>query len=74
MDIAAHQHFAWLARSFGRTDYLPLAPEDLAALSAAGEYVDKYPGTHLFKEGTDATAATTPGTALPKPTLSPVPT
>jgi len=57
MDVAEHQHFAWLARSFGRTDYLPLAPDDLAALSSAGEYVDKYPGTHLFKEGTDATAA-----------------
>ncbi len=57
MDVAEHQHFAWLARSFGRTDYLPLAPEDLAALSTAGEYVDKYPGTHLFKEGSEATAA-----------------
>ena len=57
MDSAEHQHFAWLARSFGRTDYLPLSAEDLAALSQAGEYVDKYPGTHLFKEGSDATAA-----------------
>jgi CRP-like cAMP-binding protein len=57
MDVAEHQHFAWLARSFGRTDYLPLAPADLAALSTAGEYVDKYPGTHLFKEGTEAAAA-----------------
>jgi CRP-like cAMP-binding protein len=57
MDIAEHQHFAWLARSFGRTDYLPLAPDDLAALSQAGEYIDRYPGTHLFKEGADATAA-----------------
>ena len=57
MDVAEHQHFAWLARSFGRTDYLPLAPDDLAALSKAGEYVDKYPGTHLFKEDTDSTAA-----------------
>ena len=57
MDVAEHQHFAWLARSFGRTDYLPLAPADLSALSKAGEYVDKYPGTHLFKEGTEAAAA-----------------
>ena len=51
MDVAEHQHFAWLARSFGRTDYLPLTPDDLGALSSAGEYVEKYPGTHLFEEG-----------------------
>jgi CRP-like cAMP-binding protein len=57
MDSADQQHFAWLARSFGRTDYLPLAPADLDALAGAGEYVDKYPGTHLFREGSDATAA-----------------
>ena len=57
MDNAEHQHFAWLARSFGRTDYLPLSPEDLHALSGAGEYVEKYPGTHLFREGSAATAA-----------------
>lgn len=57
MDTADHQHFAWLARSFGRTDYLPLAADDLEALSGAGDYVDKYPGTHLFKEGDAAEAA-----------------
>ena len=57
MDNAEHQHFAWLARSFGRTDYLPLNPADLRALGGAGEYVEKYPGTHLFKEGTEADAA-----------------
>jgi CRP-like cAMP-binding protein len=57
MDSAEHQHFAWLARSFGRSDYLPLTPHDFAALSQAGEYVEKYPGTHLFKEGGDAKAA-----------------
>ena len=57
MDIAEHQHFAWLARSFGRTDYLPLTAKDLDALGAAGEYVDKYPGTHLFKEGEESIAA-----------------
>ncbi len=57
MDIAEHQHFAWLARSFGRTDYLPLTAEDLDALGAAGEYVDKYPGTHLFREGEESIAA-----------------
>ena len=57
MDVAEHQHFAWLARSFGRTDYLPLTVEDLDALGAAGEYVDKYPGTHLFREGEESIAA-----------------
>jgi CRP-like cAMP-binding protein len=57
MDTAENQHFAWLARSFGRTDYLPLTPDDLDALADAGSYVEKYPGTHLFKEGEDSTAA-----------------
>ena len=57
MGSAEYQHFAWLARSFGRTDYLPLTPADLEALADAGSYVDKYPGTHLFKEGQDANAA-----------------
>jgi CRP-like cAMP-binding protein len=57
MDTAEYQHFAWLARSFGRTDYLPLTPADLDALGDAGSYVEKYPGTHLFKEGDDSIAA-----------------
>ena len=57
MDTAENQHFAWLARSFGRTDYLPLSADDLEALSGAGSYVEKYPGTHLFKEGDDSVAA-----------------
>lgn len=57
MDTAEYQHFAWLARSFGRTDYLPLTSSDLEALTDAGSYVDKYPGTHLFKEGEESNAA-----------------
>jgi CRP-like cAMP-binding protein len=57
MDPAEYRHFAWLARSFGRTDYLPLTPADLEALAGAGTYVEKYPGTHLFKEGEDSIAA-----------------
>ncbi len=57
VDNAEQQHFAWLARSFGRTDYLPLTSDDLEALADAGSYVQKYPGTHLFKEGTPADAA-----------------
>ncbi len=57
MDVVEEQHLAWLARSFGRTDYLPLSSTDLAALSGAGAYVEQYPGTHLFKEGEDSTAA-----------------
>lgn len=45
------QQFAWLAKDFGRTDYLPLSPADLDALAQAGQFVEKYPGTHLFKQG-----------------------
>ena len=54
---ADRQHYAWLARSFGRTDYLMMSPQDLDALAGAGEMVSKYPGTHLFKEGNSADAA-----------------
>ncbi|MDH3260648.1 MAG: Crp/Fnr family transcriptional regulator [Acidimicrobiia bacterium] len=50
-------HFAWLARCFGKTDYLPLSPTDLAALSHAGSFIDKYQGTHLFREGEPAVHA-----------------
>ncbi len=57
MTTADQQHLAWLARTFGRTDYLPLSPDDLAALSQAGELIEKYPGTHLFREGQPADAA-----------------
>jgi len=51
------EHFAWLARDFGRTDYLPLTAADLDALAKTGGYVEKYPGTHLFREGAPSTAA-----------------
>lgn len=54
---ADQQHLAWLARSFGRRDYLPLSASDLEVLSRAADIVKKYPGTHLFKEGSAATAA-----------------
>jgi CRP-like cAMP-binding protein len=56
-DTADLQHHTWLARSFGRTDYLLLSPDDLGALDAAGEYVTRYPGTHLFRQGEDSVAA-----------------
>lgn len=54
MDDRNRKHFAWLARSFGRTGYLPLRESDLEALSQTGELIDKYPGTHLFKEEDDS--------------------
>jgi CRP-like cAMP-binding protein len=57
VSTAEYQHFAWLARSFGRTDYLPLTVADLDALADAGSYVEKYPGTHLFKEGEESRSA-----------------
>ena len=57
MDAAEQQHHAWLARSFGRTDYLPLSESELSALASAGEHVEKYPGTHLFREGEEAHTA-----------------
>jgi CRP-like cAMP-binding protein len=54
---ADQQHMAWLARSFGSSDYAPLARSDLEVLIAAAEMVSKYPGTHLFREGEPADAA-----------------
>jgi len=44
------QHAAWLAKSLGRTDYLPMRRDDAVALAEAGEIVSKYKGTHLFRE------------------------
>ncbi len=54
---ADQQHLAWLARSFGRPDYLPLARRDLELLADSGEVISRYPGTHLFREGEQATAS-----------------
>lgn len=56
MQNADQQHLAWIARSFGRPDYLPLTAEDLGLLNDVSEVVSKYPGTHLFKEGQEASA------------------
>ncbi len=55
-DAFDEQHLAWIARSFGRPDYLPLVAEDLKLLSDTAETLSKYPGTHLFKEGETAAA------------------
>lgn len=48
---------AWLARSFGRPDYLPLGVADLHAISGAGTVSAFETDAHLFKEGGEATAA-----------------
>lgn len=57
MEKLGDQHAAWLARTFGRTDYLPLTREDAMALSQAGTIVDKYKGSHLFREGDQSASA-----------------
>ncbi|HEY5578671.1 MAG TPA: Crp/Fnr family transcriptional regulator [Acidimicrobiia bacterium] len=54
---ADQQHLAWVARSFGRPDYLPLGPDDLGALASVGAVVTRYPGTHLFRQSQPAIAA-----------------
>lgn len=56
MDVLLDQHAAWLAKSLGRTDYLPLRPEDAVALADSGSLFDKYEGTYLFREGDRADA------------------
>jgi CRP-like cAMP-binding protein len=57
MSTAQNQHLAWMARSFGRPDYLPLGPDDVAALQNVAEPISRYTGSHLFKEGEPAVAA-----------------
>jgi CRP-like cAMP-binding protein len=57
MNIAQDQHMAWLARSFGRPDYLPLTPEDVETLKSVAEPISRFKGSHLFKEGEAAAAA-----------------
>lgn len=57
MDERERRYFAWLARSFGRTDYLPLRETDLEALAATGEVIEKYPGTHLFRQSEESVHA-----------------
>lgn len=57
MGQAEQQHLDWLARSFGRPDYAPLDRADVELIRRVGEMVNKYPGTHLFREGDDPQAA-----------------
>lgn len=52
-----NQHLAWLARSFGRPDYLPLTPQDLEVLRGCAEPIRCRIGSHLFRQGEPATAA-----------------
>ncbi|MEX2279225.1 MAG: Crp/Fnr family transcriptional regulator [Acidimicrobiia bacterium] len=56
-DLAADQHLAWLARSFGRPDYLPLTAADLEVLAGSAELVKRFRGSHLFRQGEPAVAA-----------------
>jgi CRP-like cAMP-binding protein len=51
MTQADQQHMAWLARAFGRSDYMPLSTQDMGVLIGAGDLVAKYSGSHLYKEG-----------------------
>lgn len=57
MGLADDQHLAWMARSFGRPDYLPLTPDDLTVLRSIAETVTRQPRSHLFREGDPAVAA-----------------
>lgn len=57
MITAQDQHLAWLARSFGRPDYLPLGPDDVETLRRVAEPTSRFKGSHLFREGDRAEAA-----------------
>ncbi|HUG08370.1 MAG TPA: Crp/Fnr family transcriptional regulator [Acidimicrobiia bacterium] len=57
MTTAQDQHLAWLARSFGRPDYLPLTADDVETLRNVAEPISRFTGSHLFREGEPAVAA-----------------
>jgi CRP/FNR family transcriptional regulator, cyclic AMP receptor protein len=57
VSLAKDQHLAWMARSFGRPDYLPLEPGDLEVLGTVAEPITRYVGSHLFRQGEPAVAA-----------------
>lgn len=56
-DVATDQHLAWMARSFGRPDYLPLTREDLQVLGGCAEPIKRFRGSHVFRQGEPAVAA-----------------
>lgn len=56
-NVADNQHLDWLARSFGRTGYAPLYPDDLETLQRVAVKQSKFDRSHLFREGEIATAA-----------------
>ncbi|MEX2322648.1 MAG: Crp/Fnr family transcriptional regulator [Acidimicrobiia bacterium] len=57
MTLSDDQHLAWMARSFGHPDYLPLGPADLEVLEAVAEPISRFVGSHLFRQGEPASAA-----------------
>ncbi len=57
MESTKEMHLAWLARSFGRPDYMPLTEEDMKALDRSGEIVHYPRGVRIFEQGTPALAA-----------------
>lgn len=57
MDGSQDFHVRWLARYFGKPDYLPLTREDADALARAGEPVVREPGGYFFRQGDPADSA-----------------
>jgi CRP/FNR family transcriptional regulator, cyclic AMP receptor protein len=57
MTVVDDQHVAWMARSFGRPDYLPLEPKDLEVLASVAEPITRFAGSHLFRQDEPAVAA-----------------
>ncbi|MEE9296342.1 MAG: cyclic nucleotide-binding domain-containing protein, partial [Phycisphaerae bacterium] len=47
---------AWLARTFGRANATPLTLRDIEAFHRAAEYAEYGPGSHLFREGDQASS------------------
>lgn len=50
-------HLAWMARYFGKPDYLPLSTNDLAALSNATSPVNFEEGDKIYRQGDSSTSA-----------------
>lgn len=57
MDRAMAAHVAWLAREFGRREYSPLSPADIAALSHTLRALNVEAGRRILSAGQPAEAA-----------------
>ena len=57
MTTETQRQAKWWAGTFGRTDELPITWDDATALAEAGSTIERYRGSHVFREGDPSDAA-----------------